>query len=190
LEAAHIIPFALGSFRNDVEQQGLNIVWEAIYRYFPSVRSRLHLGLADVNGEENVITMYAPLHHEFGAFHFVLEKTETRDRYRVKTFRRFSSFLLPCLPRDGFVTLRSYDGRYPLPDPNLLALHAAIGNILHATGSAERIEKILRDLEGASGGLAPDGSTDISALLSMSQLSLEASRDSLQKPKPAAPPGS
>lgn len=188
LQAAHIIPFSLGSFRNDIELQGLNIIWEAIYRYFPSIRSRLHLGPEDVNREENVITMWVPFHMDFGAFHFVLEKTEIRDRYRVKTFREFSPFLVSWLPRDGFVTLRSYDCRYPLPDPNLLALHAAIGNILHATGSAERIEKILRDLERASGGLAPDGSTDISALLSMRQLSLESSRDSLQKRKPAAPP--
>ncbi|KIN08016.1 hypothetical protein OIDMADRAFT_111057 [Oidiodendron maius Zn] len=188
LEAAHIIPLALGSFKNDVELQGLNIIWEAIYRYFPSIRSRLHLELEDVNREENVITMYAPLHHEFGIFKFILEQTETRDRYRIKTFKNFSLFLAPFLPGDGFVTLRSHDGRYLLPDPSLLALHAAIGNILHATGSAERIDKILRDLEGASGGLAPDGTTDISALLSMNQLSLESSRDSLQKPKPAAPP--
>jgi hypothetical protein len=63
------MPFALGSFQNDVEQQGLNIIWEAIYRYFPSVRSRPSLGIADVNREENVITIYAPLHYEFGAFH-------------------------------------------------------------------------------------------------------------------------
>jgi hypothetical protein len=186
LQAVHIIPFTLSSFRNDIEQQGLNIIWEAIYRYFPSVRSQL--GIANINTEENIITMFAPLHYEFGTFHFVLEKTDTRDRYHVKTFRRFTPVYRPWLPHDRFVTLRSYDGRYPLPDPNLLALHAAIGNILHATGSAERIDKILRDFESASGGLAPDGSTDISALLSMTLLSLESSRDSLQKPKPAAPP--
>jgi hypothetical protein len=187
LQAAHIIPFALGSFQNDVEQQGLNIIWEAIYRYFPSVRSCL--GVADVNREENIITVFAPLHNQFGTFRFVLEKTETYNRYYIKTFREFSNRFLPWLPCDGFITLRSYDGRYPLPDPNLLALHTAIGNILHATGSSERIEKILRDFEGASGGLAPDGSTNISALLSIRGLSLESSRDSLQKPKPPLPGG-
>jgi len=173
LNAAHIIPFALGSFSNEVERQQINAIWGAIYRYFPSIRSRLQLEIADVNREENILTLYRPLHELFGAFHIVLEKTETRDRYHLKTFGTISGVLAPHLPRDGIVTLRSHDGRYPLPDPSLLALHAAIGNILHATGSAERIEKILRDFEGASGGLAPDGSTDIGSLLSMRLLSLD-----------------
>jgi hypothetical protein len=156
LDAAHIIPFALDSFSNKVERQQINAIWGAIYRYFPSIRFRLQLEL---------LTLYRPLNELFGAFHFVLEKTETRDRYHLKTLETISGLLAPHLPRDGIVTLRSHDGRCPLPDPSLLALHAAIGNILHATGSAERIERILRDFESASGGLAPDGSTDIGALL-------------------------
>ena len=53
-----------------------------------------------------------------------------------------------------------------------LAVHAAIGNILHASGRAEVIGKLLYDLGNAGGlGLANDGSTNIGDLLSMTRLS-------------------
>ncbi|KAJ5790583.1 uncharacterized protein N7518_007594, partial [Penicillium psychrosexuale] len=79
-----------------------------------------------------------------------------------------------CLRRDGFriVTLTSHDGRFPLPEVQYLQLHAAVGNILHASGRAESIEKLIRHLEESdSSVLAKDGSTNISDLLSVSDLS-------------------
>jgi hypothetical protein len=49
--------------------------------------------------------------------------------------------------------LNSYDHRYPLPETQYLHVHAAIENILHASGRAERIENLIHDLRG-TGGLA------------------------------------
>lgn len=73
-------------------------------------------------------------------------------------------------PRETFITLTNHDARFRDPNPGFLAVHAAIGNILNASGRAEFIEKLLRDLDNADFLLAKDGSTDISSLLSVSGL--------------------
>jgi len=39
----------------------------------------------------------------------------------------------------------AHDGRFPLPDPKLLSLHASAGAVLHASGMAEIIENVLED---------------------------------------------
>ncbi|KAF7114554.1 hypothetical protein CNMCM5793_009199 [Aspergillus hiratsukae] len=44
---------------------------------------------------------------------------------------------------------KAHDGRVPLPSPDLLKVHCAIADILHATGMAEKIDKILDDTEAA-----------------------------------------
>ncbi|KAL5333617.1 hypothetical protein BJX70DRAFT_380426 [Aspergillus crustosus] len=176
LQAVHIIPFGLGSFTNDDERRRTSEVWVNIFRYFPSLRSTLDMSPEDVNREDNIMMMVTPIHEEFGRFHFVLEDTPTPNRYRLKVFPRFASLYIPLLPSNRFVILTSHDPLFPLPRAKNLQLHAAIGNILHASGRAESIEKLIRDL-GETGGsaLSKDGSTNISDLLSVSNLSLLAS---------------
>ena len=68
------------------------------------------------------------------------------------------------LPSDGYVTFTAHDGRYPLPDEKLLAVHAAVAAILHASGMAEVIDRILQDRDEMP-CLAADGSTPIGTLL-------------------------
>lgn len=51
-----------------------------------------------------------------------------------------------------------------LPSRELLEVHATIAKILHASGRADRLEKIMRDREQI-GCLAPNGGTDIQSLL-------------------------
>lgn len=122
------------------------------------------------------MAMINPLHEEFGQFHFALEATQTPNRYRLKRFPRFGSVYTFMLPHDGIVTLTSYDPNCHLPEPRYLQLHAAIGNILHASGRAEKIEELIRDLgETGSLTLSKDGSTNVGDLLSVSRLSLLAS---------------
>jgi hypothetical protein len=175
LQAAHILPFALGSFTNDDERRRTSEVWESIFRYFPSLRSTLNMSPEDVNREDNIMMMLTPLHEEFGLFHFVLEDTPTPNRYRLKLFPRFGSAYARLLP-SNFVTLTSHDPRFHLPGAKHLQLHAAIGNILHASGRAESIGKLIRDLRETGGSaLSKDGSTSISDLFSVSHLSLLAS---------------
>ncbi|KAJ6009330.1 hypothetical protein N7522_004346 [Penicillium canescens] len=45
------------------------------------------------------------------------------------------------------------------PNPTYLAVHTAIGNILHLTGGGETIEKLMRDMGDDSALLAHDGIT-------------------------------
>ncbi|KAL2696814.1 hypothetical protein AAEP93_002109 [Penicillium crustosum] len=93
--------------------------------------------------------MASVFHEDFGKFRFVLEATT----YPTKTF----------------ITLTNHDDRFRDPNPEFLAVHAAIGNIPNASGRAGIIE-LLRDFEDADPLLAKDGRTDISALLSVNRL--------------------
>jgi hypothetical protein len=122
------------------------------------------------------MTLMAPLHAEFGEFRLALEATDTLNQYHIKVFRGFSSFYANFLPESRIVTFL----QYPLPSPILLQVHAAIANVLNATGRGELIENFLRKYGDAGAAstrsLAKDGSTDIAQLLSVSPLSVLASR--------------
>jgi hypothetical protein len=82
----------------------------------------------------------------------------------MKKYRQFPTILGAYLPNDGYVTFTAHDGRYPLPDEKLLAVHAAVAAILHASGMAEVIDRILQDRDETP-CLAADGSTPIGTLL-------------------------
>lgn len=170
LQAVYILPSSLGRFGPEDEQDGMSEVWANIFRYFPSLRSRLNPMLGDVNREDNILMMASVFHEDFGKFRFILEATTVPNRYRLKKFPNHS-FLLKY-PTETFITLTNHDGRFSDPNLEFLAVHAAIGNILNASGRAGIIEKLLRDFEDADPLLANDGSTDISGLLSVSRLSV------------------
>ncbi|KAJ5804242.1 uncharacterized protein N7518_000545 [Penicillium psychrosexuale] len=137
----------------------------------PLVASEMTMKEEDVNREDNVMMMLSPLHEEFGHFRFVFEASETPNRYRLKMFPNFSSYLTQLLPRN-IVTITSRDHHYRLPSPIILAVHAAIGNILHASGRADIFEKLMYDFRDTGCLLAKDGSTNIGGLLSVSRLSV------------------
>lgn len=62
-----------------------------------------------------------------------------------------------------------------MPDPELLKVHAVIGNFLHTmSGVAESLQQVHRDLE-EQGCLAPDGNSNFDDLLGVS-LSLNLAR--------------
>jgi hypothetical protein len=176
LQTVHIIPFALGSFDTDDERRLISEIWTQIFRYFPSLRSTFDMSSEAVNREDYVMMMVNAFHGEFGRFHFVLEATSTPHQYPIKSFPCLASVCELALPRDRLVLLTNQYPRVDLPGAVHLKLHAAIGKILHASGRAETIERLIRDL-GETGGsvLSQDGSTNISNLLSVSCLSLLAS---------------
>jgi hypothetical protein len=171
LDAAHIVPFCLASFENDNDKLQKIAVWENIFRYFPSVSTRLNFYYEDINSLRNVMMLSVSLHRSFGNFHLALEQTDTPNQYRVKTFPGFAPVYRGFLPQNRMVTMRAQDGRIPLPSPTLLQVHCAIAHILHATGEGEKTEKILDDSD-AIGGLAPSGSTDIAELFSVTELAI------------------
>jgi hypothetical protein len=156
----------MGTFLED-ERFKNAAVWEFMYRYFPTIQEG-----CDINRHENVMMLDAVLHQEFSRFSFILEATDVPSRYRTKSFPNFVysgyRYIIP-----EFVTILSHDGRYPAPSKRLLDVHAAIGNILHATGRAEVIAKMINELRGSGGqALAKDGSTNVEEMLSVSALFL------------------
>lgn len=173
LEAAHIIPFALGAFDEDVPAQVTHNshIWTNLRRYFPVLRD-IHFTGEQINEERNVLMLDKMLHQEFGAFRLIFEETGVPHQYKITTFKGCltgSSALL--LPEDRIVKFTIHGGHWDLPDPALLKIHASIGRFLNMTGMAEAIDKILEDL-GGCGGLAPDGSTNVEELLAVSRLGL------------------
>src|SRR5437667_6899185 len=72
-------------------------------------------------------------------------KPRTANRYHIKRYPEFPSIANVFLPSDDFITFTAHDGRYPPPDENLLALHASVAAILHASGMSETIERIIQE---------------------------------------------
>lgn len=172
LEAAHIIPFALGSFQaNDGEVVDRHAtIWVNLRRYFSALRS-MSFTSEQINSEKNVLMLDSQLHKEFGQFRLIFEATGVAHQYRIKTFPDTATGPIRNLPRNRLVKFRVHKGSSELPDPRLLQIHACIGNFLHMSGQAEIIDKILKDFEDC-GGLAPSGNTNIEDLLAVSRLSL------------------
>lgn len=65
----------------------------------------------------------------------------------------------------SFDPSRPHEPGIPLPDAEILALHAAFARVLYASGAAEHFEKTWRDLQGLR-VLARDGSSDLGVVLS------------------------
>lgn len=107
------------------------------------------------------------LHQPFGEFQLALKPTSTEHVYSIRTYSRFPTWELDKLPLSRRVTLTTSDPAIPPPDRDLLEVHAAIAKILHASGMAMYIDRILGD-RGDIRCLAQDGSTDVARLLLLS----------------------
>lgn len=71
----------------------------------------------------------------------------------------------------NFTKVLSHNSRYPAPSKSLLAVHAAVGKIRHASGRGELITKTIPHFSGNSGhALANDGSTNVEEWLSVTGL--------------------
>lgn len=164
-ECAHIIPFLLGSWKDDQEAHDKAVIWVMLNRCFPSLKQRIAFDYQSINDHRNAITMCAELHKKFGNFVFALEATDIEHSYRIKRYR--PNLLSRLEPTS--VMFHQHDPRYALPDPELLKIHATIARILYASGKAEEIEKVLRDRDEIS-VLAANGTTDIASLLATTSL--------------------
>jgi hypothetical protein len=169
-ECAHIIPFSLGTWKDDRDEQAKHIIWVNLNRCFPSIRNRINFTQDSINETRNAMTLSFDLHKFFGLFHFAFEATERQHTYSLKNYQPQLIHNLPSM-----VTFESHDSQHALPSPELLNVHAIIARILRASGLAEYIEKMVRD-RGKTAILAKDGSSDIAALLAATSLSVLDSR--------------
>ena len=83
------------------------------------------------------------------------------NRYKIKCYN-VSLEIRSVLP--DIVEFTAHSGLYELPSPELLRLHAAVAQVLHASGLAELIDNVHEDRDIIR-CLAEDGSTPISRLL-------------------------
>lgn len=183
MELAHIIPFSVASYGTKEEHHTTSEIWANLVRYFPSLETRIGFTAESINDTRNAMTMDSILHKQFGNFRLALEPTSQENVYHIQLYR-LPSGVKKHLPSNDMVTFRSHDPRYELPSAVLLGIHATVARILHVTGKGEEAERILREKEDI-GVLASDGSTNVSTLLSLTNLSSRTATE--QKPTNTGP---
>jgi len=94
----------------------------------------LHLG--------NILTLSAAAHDNFNKLYVWLEPTSVEHSYKVGSRYRVVQINYP-----KEVNLTSTVQGLPLPDPKLLALHAACARICMMSGAGEHIDHIFREME-------------------------------------------
>ena len=118
----------------------------------------------DIDEPRNAMSLIPFLHQYFGEFKIYFEPiADQQHTYHIKTF-------LPPMILSGIVpvirTLYVSPGRtIDPPSPRLLAIHRAIGHILHLSAAGGYIDKILEDQEER--GINPDGTTELGRLVKL-----------------------
>ncbi|KAJ9296394.1 hypothetical protein DTO271G3_5092 [Paecilomyces variotii] len=172
IEAAHIIPFALASWKAEPgSTYNVSQVWEALYRCFPTVRRVI--STENINDRSNGLCLRDDMHKAFGAFGIAFEPTNTPNVYNLKSYRRARALrVIRTIADVGQVTLQAANGAgdVPMPNPVLLECHWRVAEILNASGMGEEIDKYMRELEAVKtsmggGSLNEDGSSDLSRYL-------------------------
>jgi hypothetical protein len=119
----------------------------------------------EIDRPRNAITLTSTLHASFGSFDLFFEPIPDQENsYRIESFRPF--LLIRDLPvvRTLFL-ITTEDRNIEPPSPRLLALHRAIGHILHLSAAGDYIDRILRDAEWKD--THADGSTELGHLVSL-----------------------
>ncbi|RMJ24427.1 hypothetical protein PHISP_04707 [Aspergillus sp. HF37] len=151
VETAHIVPSSIiEALRSDDDRKHAAVIWAILYRYFPGVRGSLEFLKDEVDSSSplmmNVMTLEMCLHAQFRRFLLTLESMDVEHNCRVKPFPDFPGVYNRFLPSDGIVSFCSHDGgKSDLPNPELMALHAAVADTLHVTGRGKMIEGIVDD---------------------------------------------
>ncbi|KAH9026718.1 hypothetical protein EDB83DRAFT_1926692 [Lactarius deliciosus] len=181
MEAAHIIPFLLNEF-DDQLINSLEIVrdvlsfscpthlcrpvqtWDML-RSWTQIDFRTLIG-PNIDSPANAIYMTTVEHTTFGHFEFYLDKEAFPDipnKYKVR------------MSQDGrFLTngSREEDVEFPTleessvepPNPDYLKVHAAFAKVLHLCGAAQYMDGVELDAE-MEGTLRPNGETDFGSYL-------------------------
>ncbi|KAH8754637.1 hypothetical protein F5883DRAFT_573340 [Diaporthe sp. PMI_573] len=156
LEVAHILPHALTKEENGELSESKKAAI-AILNMFDSGVMHMIEG-TDMHRPYNAITLSLEMHQRFGQFHIFFEPDADAapHTYRIDSFVPFST-RFPVTR-----TLFMHPSIDP-PSERLLALHSAIGHILHLSGAGDYIQVILRDME--EGVVRGDGSTQLGDIL-------------------------
>ena len=114
----------------------------------------------DIDRPRNALILNESAHTSFDKFSIYFEATETPHTYVVKSFyRRLTGYPRICKLR------LTPDRTIDPPSPQLLAVHAAIGHILHMSGAGEYVDNVFHDLDECA--VQADGSTPLGPLVSL-----------------------
>lgn len=116
----------------------------------------------DIDQPRNALSLTGGLHDAFGDFQFYFEPIADKDHtYQIKEFKPLFTDILPVTR-----TLhRMFNQTIDPPSPRLLAIHKAIGHILHLSAAGDYITRILEDREECA--IRADGSTELGVLLGL-----------------------
>ncbi|KAM0365043.1 hypothetical protein ACHAPK_009946 [Fusarium culmorum] len=160
LEVAHILPnsFTQLDSRGEIVRDS-RITSLAIIDMLDDGAADLIEGIL-INRPGNALTLTSPLHVYFGDFNIFFKPEGTvPHRYHVGTF-------LPPGFTDDVPVNRTFsltEENIEPPSPRLLAIHCAIGHILHHSWAGGYIDDILEDAEEY--GIRHDGSTELHRLV-------------------------
>ncbi|KAJ5899715.1 hypothetical protein N7495_004459 [Penicillium taxi] len=168
-QCAHILPFLLSTFNNDPKARERPEVWTAIIWCFPILDDLAVLFTHnDINDHRNLISMDKEVHDRFGQFKFSLVATGLQDQY---TLHLWQPRYLRHVRGINIVQFSAHGTRFDLPSRELIEIHHIMAQILHASGRAQWIERVLKDIEDTC-VLAHDGSTNVTDMLWGTELAL------------------
>ncbi|KUL81969.1 hypothetical protein ZTR_10714 [Talaromyces verruculosus] len=148
--ATHIIPYRLGKYDDSDDEKEIAYIWTSLYALFPSLKQVI--GQDSINEERNVMTTAEDFNRQIGTFRLALEATDEINVYKLVEYGLFKKVRnqLPEPNEQGERVVRftkPSDVKWELPSPEILAVHAALAQVLHASGMAEIVEKVFRDFE-------------------------------------------
>ncbi|KAG9309699.1 hypothetical protein JVU11DRAFT_10375 [Chiua virens] len=155
-ELAHILPES--TYFGISNTRGSSLEMKDYSASVLAVMQRFGYDVEKVNGAKvhslyNVMTMQKDVHDWFDRLEMWFESTEVVNRYRIRTlWPEFKT------PRAEVMFTSPNSVIYPVPSPQLLALHAACAKVAHLSGAGEYIDKFDCDTDNLS-VLATDGSS-------------------------------
>ncbi|KAL8296217.1 hypothetical protein RB601_003597 [Gaeumannomyces tritici] len=166
LEVAHILPHSLAKSSPDSVLSPARKAALDILNMFDVGVVHLIEG-ADIDRPYNAISLSHDHHLAFGSFKIFFDHLpdgQPPHTYRIDAFNRY---LKPALGLPVIRTLHTTEDKtIDPPLPRLLAIHRAIGHILHLSGAGDYIDRVLHDAEEF--GVRSDGSTELGFLVNLS----------------------
>ncbi|EJT68940.1 hypothetical protein GGTG_13528 [Gaeumannomyces tritici R3-111a-1] len=162
LEVAHILPHSLTKASDSLLSPGRKAALDVLNMFDVGVVYMIEG--AEIDRPYNAITLSHEHHLDFGSFQIFFEPVPDQPphTYRIDAFKDFVGETLG-LPVTRTLYLTE-DRNIDPPSPRLLAIHSAIGHILHLSGAGDYIDRVFRDAEEY--GVRSDGSTQLGILLS------------------------
>jgi HNH endonuclease len=113
----------------------------------------------------NAISLTATTHSIFGSLEIYFDPTEEKHTYIIRSWSEAAGLIMnPALPIRRILRLDP-DCAIDPPSRRLLAIHRAIGQILHLSAADWYIDDILHDREWVR-VIAEDGSADLGSYVS------------------------